>query len=331
MRSNLSLDSVCISPRTCVLAWFASAMLLALLFASGGLLASPAGSGQSAFWRISKGGVDAGYVLGTIHSEDPRVLDFPAAFIAQLTSCQVFAMELVPDVATIGRINEFMQYPDAETLERTLGKERYERVMAALEAYQVPLDWKARMKVWAVMMTLSVPVPETGFFMDFSLSLRAAGSGMRVSGLETLEQQLSFLENMPVAYQLALLDQALSDYQRVDELNDEMVDVYLTGDLARLQRLSEEQFSELDPEIRDYFLRGGILERNQHMVEKLLTLLQEGRVFVAVGALHLPGPDGLLALLRQHGYDIEPIPMPFSPVAGPGTTQAEALGEPATG
>ena len=318
MRSNLSLDSVCISLRACVLACFANVLLLALLFASGGLLASPADAGQSAFWRISKGGVDVGYLLGTIHSEDPRVLDFPADFIAQLTSCQVFAMELVPDMATIGRINHFMQYPDAETLERTLGKERYERVMAALEAYQVPLDWKARMKVWAVMMTLSVPVPETGFFMDFSLSLRAGGSGMTVSGLETLEQQLSFLENMPVVYQLALLDQALSDYQRVDELNHEMVDVYLTGDLARLQRLSEEQFSQLDPEIRDYFLRGGILERNQHMVENLLKLLQEGRVFVAVGALHLPGPGGLLALLRQHGYDLEPLPMPFSPVAGPG-------------
>jgi uncharacterized protein YbaP (TraB family) len=318
MRSNVSLDSVCISLRACVLAWFANILLLALLFASGGLSASQGDAGQSAFWRMSKGGVDAGYVLGTIHSEDPRVLDFPADFIAQLTSCQVFAMELVPDMATIGRINEFMQYPDAETLERTLGKERYERVMAALAAYHVPLDRKTRMKVWAVMMTLSVPIPETGLFMDFSLSLRAGGSGMTVSSLETLEQQLSFLENMPVEYQLALLDQALSDYQRVDELNHEMVDVYLTGDLARLQRLSEEQFSQRNSEIRDYFLRGGILERNQHMVENLLNLLQEGRVFVAVGALHLPGPGGLLALLHQHGYDLEPMPMPFSQLAGPG-------------
>ena len=182
MRSNVSLDSVCASLRACVLAWFANVLLLTLLLASGGLLAAQAGAGQSAFWRISKGGVDAGYVLGTIHSEDPRVLDFPADFIAELTSCQVFAMELVPDVAMLSRINEFMQYPDADTLERTLGKERYERVMEALATYQVPLDRKVKMKVWAVMMTLSVPVPETGFFMDFSLSLRAGGSGMTVTG-----------------------------------------------------------------------------------------------------------------------------------------------------
>jgi uncharacterized protein YbaP (TraB family) len=49
------------------------------------------------------------------------------------------------------------------------------------------------------------------------------------------------------------------------------------------------------------------------MAKRLLALLQDGRVFVAVGALHLPGPRGLLAMLRQHGYDLEPMPVPFSP------------------
>jgi hypothetical protein len=142
------------------------------------------------------------------------------------------------------------------------------------------------MKTWAVMMTLSVPVPETGFFMDFSLSLRAAGAGTTVTGLETLEQQLSFMENMPIGYQLVLLDQALSDYQRVDEIHDEMVDVYLSGELSGLDRLSDEQFSQLEPGIRDYFLREGIAERNHRMIEKLLPVLQESRVFVAIGALH---------------------------------------------
>jgi uncharacterized protein YbaP (TraB family) len=309
MRSNLSFQRACAHLRVCLVAWLAGAAL----FASSGLQASDTGPGEGAFWRITRSGEDAGYVLGTIHSEDPRVLDFSAAFISQLTSCPVFAMELVPNVETISRVNAYMQYPDADTLARTLGAERYERVMQALAAYQAPLEWKERMKVWAVMMTLSVPVPETGFFMDFSLSLRAAGAGMKVSGLETLEQQLSFLENMPAAYQLALLDQALSDHDRVEDLTEEMVNVYLTGDLAALQRLSDDQFSQLDPEIRDYFLQGGIAERNQHMAKRLLVLLQEGRVFVAVGALHLPGPGGLLALLRQHGYDLEPLPAPFSP------------------
>ncbi len=323
MRSNLRIASVCTSVHARLPAWFAGALLLA----SGGLWASQTGPEQSTFWRITKDGADAGYVLGTMHSEDPRVLDFPVAFLAQLTSCPVFAMELVPDAETLSQINELMRYRDADTLARILGPERYDRTMQALVAYHVPPDMKARMKAWAVMMTLSVPVPETGFFMDFSLSIRAAGAGASVKGLETLEQQVSFLENMPIAYQLALLDQALSEYQQVEELNQRMLDIYLSGDLAGLQRISDEQFAQLDPEVRDYFLRGGISERNEHMVTKLLTMLQEDRVFVAVGALHLPGPDGLLALLSRQGYTLEPLPMPFSPAAGADMDKAKAKTE----
>jgi len=312
MRSNLSIVSGCVRIRMCLVAWFAGALLLTGV----GLAESQSSPEQSSFFRITRAGVDAGYLLGTIHSEDPRVLDFPSTFLAQLTSCPVFAMELVPDAETLSQINEVMQYPDADTLARTLGPERYDRTMQALSAYRIPPDMKAKMKAWAVMMTLSVPVPETGFFMDFSLSIRAAGAGVSVRGLETLEQQVSFLENMPMTYQLALLDQALSDYQQVEQLNKRMLDIYLTGDLAGLQSLSDEQFAHLDPEIRNYFLLGGVRERNEHMVVKLLTMMQEDRVFVAVGALHLPGPFGLLELLRNQGYTLEPLPMPFFPPAG---------------
>lgn len=263
------------------------------------------------FWRISQGDREVGYLLGTIHSEDPRVLDFSEAFVEQLTSCQVFAMEMVPDLPTLARLTEYMHYPDATTLENTLGAERYAKVMSALSAYQVPADWKAKMKVWAVMMTLSVPPPETGFFMDLSLSLRAAGAGLTVNGLETLDQQLAFLEDMPMDYQLSLLDQALADYQKVGEINRLMVDAYLDGELAALTRISDEQFAGLDPEIRDYFTSLGIEERNRRMAGNLGRLLQDSQVFAAVGALHLPGPHGLIALLREQGYTLAPLPSPF--------------------
>jgi uncharacterized protein YbaP (TraB family) len=130
------------------------------------------------FWSISKQGEPAGYLLGTIHSEDPRVLDFSPRFIERLTENQVFAMEMVPDLPTLQQLTDYMQYQDGSTLQGQIGAERYARLKTALAAYNVPQEWVARMKVWAAMMTLSVPPPETGFFMDFSLSLRAAGAGM---------------------------------------------------------------------------------------------------------------------------------------------------------
>jgi len=287
-------------------------LLTLLLVTIGGVCEAQNSADTSLFWSISDEGRPAGFLLGTIHSEDPRVLEFTDTFMSRLGTCQVFAMEMVPDLPTLSRLTEYMQYSDPDTLLQTVGQERFDRVMRALASYQVPVEWKERMKVWAVMMTLSVPPPETGFFMDFSLSLRAAGAGLKVVGLETLEQQLSFLEDMPIAYQLSLLDQALSDYQSVDEIHQQMVEAYLEGDLSVLQELSDSQFAQLDGELRNYFAEFGIDARNHRMMHNLLPLLQESQVFVAIGALHLAGENGLVSLLRQNGYELKPLPLPFA-------------------
>ena len=181
-----------------------SGLLLSLSLALPAVTSAADGVADTAlYWTVLRDGEPAGYLLGTIHSEDPRVLDFSESLIEQLGSVDLFAMEMVPDLPTLNRLTEYMHYQDGSTLEDRIGPERFERVRAALSGYRMPPDWIAGMKVWAAMMTLSVPPPQTGLFMDFSLSLRAAGSGLKVIGLETLEEQLSFLESMPMEQQLA--------------------------------------------------------------------------------------------------------------------------------
>jgi uncharacterized protein YbaP (TraB family) len=272
-----------------------------------------AGEDTAIFWTIRQGDSTAGYLLGTIHSEDPRVVDFSEEFLNLLKSNQVFAMEMVPDFPTLARLTEYMHYQDGSTLESHIGPERYQGVMDALSHYQVPDDWKARMKIWAAVMTLSVPPPKTGFFMDFSLSLRAAGGGLKVVGLETLEQQLSFLEEMSPDQQLHLLDQALSEYDQVIEVHDKLVNAYLSGDLTKLEAQADEQLDQLDADVKEYFISQGLYVRNHRMVDSLIPLLNESKVFVAVGALHLPGEEGLIELLRQQGYRLIPETLPFQP------------------
>lgn len=263
------------------------------------------------FWSIQKNGQTAGYLLGTIHSEDPRVLDFSDDFLDKLKENQVFAMELVPDSHMLERLNGYMNYPPGQSLESVIGAERYHKLEKALSAYRVQANITERMKPWAAMMTLSTPPPETGFFMDLSLSLRASGSGLEVVGLESLEEQLSFLENMPMPMQLALLDQAIAESDHVDEVHDQMVDAYLENNLVVLQALSDEQLRSVSRDAGDYFIDSGIHARNQRMAESLLHQLENKKVFAAVGALHLPGEEGLLNILRQHGYELSPQEMPL--------------------
>jgi len=265
----------------------------------------------SLFWSIEKDGQPSGYLLGTIHSEDPRVLDFSEDFLGKLGSNEVFAMEMVPDMSTLERLTNYMYYPQGQSLVPVIGIERYHALETALSAYRVPAEFISRMKPWAAMMTLSTPPPETGFFMDLSLSLRASGNGLEVVGLETLEQQLSFLENMPMAMQLSLLDQAIDESDRVSEVHDKMVNAYLENNLVNLQALSDEQLIEVDESASNYFTESGINERNHRMAEVLLQQLETKTVFAAVGALHLPGEEGMLNILRSHGYVLSPLSMPL--------------------
>lgn len=295
-----------------------SALLSLLMFAS---IAATAGEGKdkdrSLFWSIQKDGKPVGHLLGTIHSEDPRVLDFSQNFLQKLKTNNIFAMELVPDMSTLARLTEYMHYPPGTTLESVIGPGRYAALVSALSTYKVPEEFINRMKPWAAMMTLSTPPPETGFFMDLSISLRASGSGLKVVGLETLEQQLSFLQEMPMTMQLDLLDQAIAEFDQVQQAHDQMVDVYLENNLVGLQALSDQQLTGVSDEAGEYFMETGIRDRNLRMAKSLWPYLENNRVFIAVGALHLPGDDGLLNLLRRRGYELAPLGTPFSEDSAP--------------
>lgn len=279
------------------------------------------------FWSIHDDTGRAGYLLGTVHSEDPRVLEFSGSFLQALRGCEAYAMELVPDLPTMRRLLAYMELPEGESLERLVGAQRFDAVKAAVADYAVPEERLRRMKPWAAMMTLSLPPPKTGLYLDFSLSLRAAGYGADVSGLETLEEQLSFLERMSLEDQLRMLDQALADHDRVQAVHDELVSTYLGGDLAALEAAAREEMASLPEATRDWFQEEGIDARNRRMVEEALPLLEQGCVFIAVGALHLPGESGLLTLLREAGYRLEPEPSPFCAVRAPVTDPVSAPGE----
>lgn len=286
---------------------------LFILASAPGTVRSDARTGavHDVFWAIEGPSGSSGYVLGTVHSEDPRVLEFTGEFLERLGSCDRFAMEIVPNIPLMQQLMVYMQLPEGESLEALAGPERFAAVREAFKPYGTPPEQLQRMKPWAATISLSLPPPTTGIFLDFQLSLRAAGSGLQVVGLETLDEQLSFLDAMPTGQQLELLDQALADQGRVAQLHEELVTTYLEGSLAELAELAEAQMEGLNQETREYFMSEGVDERNLRMLDAALPLLEEGCTFIAVGALHLPGEKGLLALIEAAGFAIRPLASPF--------------------
>ncbi len=259
------------------------------------------------FWSVTDAQGGQNWLLGTVHSEDPRLLDFPPELMEALRQSERVALELVPDGSMLARLTEAMHY-DEGVLHEVLRPELYARVVELLEQdYGMGEPAVRRMRPWAVAMTLSLPPPQTGLFMDLALSFRASAMGKDVIALETLDEQLNFFEAMGEAGQIELVRQAVADHGQVPELFEELITTYLNGNLDELQELSRAQIAQLGQEVAQHFEQVGLVDRNHVMIERAMPYLRESGLIIAVGALHLPGKDGLIELLRAQGFTVEGI------------------------
>lgn len=271
------------------------------------LLLMPAAAWAAVFWSVTDDQGRQNWLLGTMHSEDPRLLEWPEPLMKALGEAERVALELVPDVEMLGRMQQAMRFDD-DRLENVLGAELYRQVVEILTTkYGLTEPAVDRMKPWAVALTLATPPPETGMFMDLMLSFRARGAGLDVVALETIDEQIDFLAGIPLADQISLIRRTAADHAGYHDVFETLIQAYLSGDLARLEAISAHQMAGLDDHVVRHFNEVGLVERNERMIERAESWLAEGGLVIAVGALHLPGERGLLALLRERGWKVEPI------------------------
>ncbi len=120
------------------------------------------------------------------------------------------------------------------------------------------------------------------------------------TGLETFEEQLLFLEEIPLDLQLKSIVKTIKNYSTETKKLDELIRDYKEQNLNSLTKAFEE---DEDPIWKEKLLN----KRNNNWVPKLNTLMHSKSCFIAVGAGHLGGENGLINLLRKQGYTVEPI------------------------
>jgi hypothetical protein len=255
-------------------------------------------------WAVTSPEGGRSYVLGTIHSGDPSVLELKEPVEQAFMGSKRFVMEFVPDAAAMTRLQASMVYPAGEQLGDALPEALYHQVVQAMTARGVPEASTARMRPWVLLMILNMPVNTTGQVLDNQLYLMALAQGKQLSGLETVEEQLDVLSNWPQDKIITWLADTVEHLDEVESLQKALLQAWLDRDLKRLQEISESKgFGDADDSAA--FMERLVDERNRRMVERMLPSLQEGDAFVAIGALHLPGEQGVLNLLHQRGYRLE--------------------------
>jgi uncharacterized protein YbaP (TraB family) len=277
-------------------------ILLCLLVAAGAAAQGRFDSGL--LWRIERAGSTPSYLFGTMHSDDPGVVDLAAPVRQAFDQASAVTLEVTLDPESLLALTQAMLMNDGRTLDAVLGSALFERAVEAMAGYGIPDSMVARMKPWAVAVTLMTSPTHSGMVLDHVLYRKALADGKPVDGLETVAEQVGLFDSLTLEEQIDLLRDTLEHLDDIEQMLVELRQAWLQRDLARLVEINEATMRDSDPQFAAAFNQRIILDRNHRMAERMESRLREGGRFIAVGALHLPGKEGLLELLEQRGYRV---------------------------
>jgi uncharacterized protein YbaP (TraB family) len=282
--------------------------LFALLCAWGVAGAAPDSRYERGLlWKIERPGVAASYLFGTIHSDDPAATQLASPVQQAFDRSATVILEVSLDAQTLQSLTDSLLIADGASLESILGESLYQRAVAAMSQQGVPESVVERMKPWAVAVTLMMPPAHSGVVLDQLLYEDAVAAGKQVEGLETVGEQMDLFEGLPRQDQITLLQDTLDHLPEIGRELMELLQAWRERDLERLMEINRQYMQYGDPRLAESFNRRVIVERNQRMADRLQRHLQKGRCFIGVGALHLPGEQGLLNLLAQRGYTVSAV------------------------
>ena len=259
------------------------------------------------FWKVTGNGLEReSYILGTMHDAPVSMIDEISGLNDAIQNCDLAIGEIdkndqVPQIDMM----ELMVPPDS-TLDKLLLPEDYhivEKVVnKRLEPKGVTMDQLLMfrpgfIRILAMDTDLSAQPDSDSEEMLFDIAIleRAAAAGHPTMGLETETEHFEWLVKAP-----PLIDQArwlLSMCKNYDN-QEETDDAYINQDATVMfeSRVTDEGY-------RDFFVN----QRNCNWAEKLDKLMPEKSCLVCVGVNHLSGEKGLLQLLRDRDYTVEPV------------------------
>jgi uncharacterized protein YbaP (TraB family) len=251
------------------------------------------------------------YLYGTVHVR-PRGADWANARVrAAIDESEEVWTELMMSPEADAQTQALAQrFGRAERpLSSWLNEEENARFNAAVAKVGLPQGSLEGLQPWAAALTLTVvPLMQAGYDpqsgVDRSLDAYADNAGKRMRALETAEQQYMFFANMSAEMQREMLIEAIAQVDSVDEMIGAMSETWERGNEAALARVVIEETRRDYPEL----YRTLFVVRNNAWMEELTREMEGSGVdFIAVGAGHVIGPDGLVAQFRARGYRVERV------------------------
>jgi uncharacterized protein YbaP (TraB family) len=280
--------------------------VVALLLAP--LHAAPA---TSFVWKATGRGATV-YIAGSIHMLAPEAYPLNPAFERAFTDSDLLVEEvdLAEMMAPDAQMQTLMRgmLPSGQTLEKVLRPATLTALNKAAADVGAPVEALARLKPWMIALTLEgLELHKAGFDPELGLDMHfynlARSGGKSVQGLESVAYQISRFDELTMEQQDRLLAESIKEMTTERESVAKLTDAWRAGDAAAVERIVLADL-ETDPLLYQRLL----VERNRNWLPKIEALFaRKGRALVLVGAAHLVGRDGLVAMLKARGYTLEQL------------------------
>lgn len=268
---------------------------------------------RSVLWKIEGNGISTeSYLFGTIHLIDETRFYFPKKLEKILSKSEVLTMEIggFPEPAKVMALMQLKEgsFFDYFTVEQTdsLLLWAAEHTPLTEQSFRKMVDKLRPFVVSQLLTELDENNPSAGMenkkSYEIELEAIAKEEKLEIAGLETVEEQLGFFDELPIELQTEMVMNVI----RMDSLalaeSEVIVDLYLAQDIDGLYALIAESSNEVEG-MQEILIE----ERNKRWIPKIEAMIAEKSTFIAVGSGHLGGPNGVIRLLEQIGYTLTPI------------------------
>jgi uncharacterized protein len=261
------------------------------------------------------------YILGTLHVGDPA--DYPPnqpfrpTILAALNASPTLALELSPDDLLVSQ-DDVSKYGvcSRPCLPQLLPEPLWDKLEARLRGNPEALAEIRRMRPWlASLLVETYDSLSAGLQTDFGTEAQLQNvflrlKGRRIVGLETLGEQMRAFTNLTLAQQREMLAQDLAQTPAQNAADVQtLLRLWRVGDADAIAAWESARSEKLarDKRVSDSVDNRIVYERNRRFVSRMLLIAAPNKpVFVAIGALHLGGRKGVLALLRERGFTVDP-------------------------
>lgn len=279
--------------------------LFALAFC---FIAGRAEAASGCVWKVTGANGGTLFLGGSVHALRSTDYPLPPAYNRAFDASSRIVFEVEPK-ALAGSGSHLMkagQYPRGDSLKNHVDPRTYDYVRRVFALMKVPEDKFAKYRPWLLVLMLSSPglhglSGDLG--VDEFLRKRARANSKPVAGLESAAEHMSVFSGLTDRQSEVLLLVSFIPHSSGRGGHEQIMNAWRRGDVDALARSTRESFREF-PFFGDRILGA----RNRRWVPKIETFLRSGQThFVVVGAAHLGGADGVLALLRARGCKLEKL------------------------